>query len=72
MPKVRDHDGASHDEGDVERFHELHLGDASLLSLKDVVGDAVDAPKNNGAHQTQELLRSRRQRPVVVVAVVNH
>ena len=63
---MRDHDAAADDEGDVEGFPDLLVGDAGLDALVDVVRDAVIAAQHRRRRESQQLLRLSRERPGLV------
>src|SRR3954464_3624331 len=53
---MRNHDRSADDEPDAEDLEELVLGDTCFLALRDVVGDAVVAPKHERGDEAEHLL----------------
>ena len=63
---MRDDDGASDDEADVEDVEELGAGGAELLAPDDVIRDAVVAAEHHRGGETRDLLGLRVQGAVLV------
>ena len=55
-PEVRDDDGPADDEGDVEGFEKLFIGDAAGNAPIDVIGDAVITAEDHGGDEAEKLL----------------
>lgn len=55
-PQVGDDDRAADDEGDVEGFEKLFIGDAAGNAPIDVIGDAVITAEDHGGDEAEKLL----------------
>ena len=67
---MRDGNGPSHYQRNVEGINDLFAGPAFFGRANEVVGDAIVAPENCGGHQTQELLGFATERTGFVGLVV--
>lgn len=68
--QVRDDDGATDDEGDIEGLEELLIGDAAGNALIDVVGDAVVTTEDHGGDEAEKLFGLARKLAIFVAGAI--
>lgn len=70
-PQVGDHDGTSHDHGDVERLFLLGAGNAQAVGLDGVIENAVVTAQDRRGNEPHEFFGLGRERAFEIGIVVD-
>jgi len=68
--EVRDDDGSADDEGDIEGFEELFIGDAAADALINVICDAVIAAEHHGGDKAEKFFGLAGQMSIFVAGAI--